>query len=233
MNILIADDDITFSNKLSLDFSMYFKTKLDDISLTLKTSDFFHIKTTQIDIAFLDIDLQICNGIDYGQYLRDLYPHIIIIYISAREDLVFNTFSTGIFQFIRKSKYEQDSILVFEQLNQYLKKKTNKKTLTINGRITTIDLNKVLYIISIGPDVIITLYNKKNYTLKMSIDKILSVLNSSLLIQIQRNLVINFNYLTIVKRTNVVTRDGTNYKVGRKYQNNLIIRYENFIINDY
>ena len=88
---------------------------LDDISLTLKTSDFF-IKSTQIDIAFLNIGLQVCNGIDYGQYLRELYPHIIIIYITAREDLVFNIFSTGIFQFIRKSKYKQDSILVFEQL---------------------------------------------------------------------------------------------------------------------
>ena len=231
MNILIADDDLTFSRQLLSDLSSYFDNEFDDILFEVKATDFFDIKSEDIDVAFLDIDLKVYNGIEYGKYLRKLYPKVIIIYISRREDLVFNTFSTGVFQFIRKSKYHLDSESVFEQLKNYLKKKMYKRILTINGRVTSLDLNDIQYILSIGQDIIITM-PKQNYTFKMSINAILIELDAPFLIQIQRNLVVNFSYLSEVKRAKVVTLDGTVYKVGRKYQDDLIKNYEEFLIND-
>ena len=90
------------------------------IKIWLKCDDFLNIDMEQIDIAFIDIDLNVCNGINIAKYLRQLHPQLIIIFVSRREELVFQTFSTGVFQFIRKSKYIQDSKIVFEQLKKYL-----------------------------------------------------------------------------------------------------------------
>ena len=44
----------------------------------------------------LDIDLNVCNGINIAKYLRQLHPQLIIIFVSRREELVFQTFSTGV-----------------------------------------------------------------------------------------------------------------------------------------
>lgn len=231
MNVLIVDDDIQFSKQLSKDFLSYFSYK-NNLSIEIKNTDFFDIHSTYIDIALLDIDLQIKNGIDFGEFLRKLFPKIIIIFVSAREDMVFNTFSAGVFQFIRKSQYEHDSKIVFDQLKKYLKKRSHFRTLTINGRVVTINLNDVQYIIALGQDIIIKSGNG-NHTLKSSIKDILSILDCSLFVQIQRGIVVNFNYLKVVQKNKVITADNVEYVVGRKYRNSIIKKYEDYLLDAY
>ena len=115
MNILIVDDDKQFINLLKNDFLNYFSYQFNDIHIESKYDDYFHIESQKIDIAFIDIDLNTYNGINYAKLFRKKYnQNIIIIFISNREDLVFETLTTGVFQFIRKQKYDHDKLIVFE-----------------------------------------------------------------------------------------------------------------------
>ena len=58
----------------------------------------------------MDIDLVIQNGINLVKQLKMINADLIVIFISAREDLVFDTFSVEPFQFIRKKHYDQDDL---------------------------------------------------------------------------------------------------------------------------
>ena len=140
----------------------------------MKCDHFLELDKEDIDVAFIDIDLNVCNGINIAKYLRKLHPQLIIIFVSRREELVFQTFSTGVFQFIRKSKYNQDTQIVFEQLKKHLLQNNQKHILVINGRKTVIKTNTIQYILSIGHDVVIKT-NDHEYTLKSSIQDMLDM----------------------------------------------------------
>lgn len=50
------------------------------------------------------------------------------------------------------------------------------------------------------------------------------------LIQIQRNLIINFYFIKDVKATTIITMDDNEYKIGRKYQKDFVTQYEEFLL---
>ncbi|MGN1183467.1 MAG: LytR/AlgR family response regulator transcription factor [Faecalibacillus sp.] len=229
MKVIIIDDDYLFAKTLKEDVYHYFKQIDNDLSITLKCDHFLDFEMEEIDIAFIDIDLNVCNGINIAKFLRKMHPHLIIIFVSRREELVFQTLSTGIFQFIRKSKYKQDSVIVFEQLKKYIEENFDKQILVINGRKTLIKTNSIQYILSIGHDVIIKT-DEKEYTLKSSIQEMLKTFHSRYLIQIQRNLIINFHFIKDVKGNTIMTMDDNEYKLGRIYQKEFINQYEDFLL---
>ena len=47
-------------------------------------------RKTEIDIALLDVALPELNGIDFGQYLQDLYPFVNLIYLSEGPEKAFD-----------------------------------------------------------------------------------------------------------------------------------------------
>ena len=50
-------------------------------------------RKTEIDIALLDVDLPELGGIDLGQYLRELYPFVNLIYLSEGPERAFEAIS--------------------------------------------------------------------------------------------------------------------------------------------
>ena len=226
MNILIVDDQKEMAIQLKNDFESYFK-HYEDMNIEIKTDAFSHIESESVDIAFLDIDLVTANGIHLAQFVKRKFPNVVIIFVSSKEELVFKTFSVDVFQFIRKRKYEKDIQIVFKQLDQYIKNNLNKKSVIVNGRKAVIRPDKVKSILSMGHDVII--FEDKEYTIKSSLLGILEYLDSPYLIQIQRNLAINFNNILDVHRNMITTLDGKEYKIGRTYQEQFHSLYEEFL----
>ena len=226
MNILIVDDQKEMAIQLKNDFESYFK-HYEDMNIEIKTDAFSHIESESVDIAFLDIDLVTANGIHLAQFIKRKFPNVVIIFVSSKEELVFKTFSVDVFQFIRKRKYEKDIQIVFKQLDQYIKNNLNKKSIIVNGRKAVIRPDKVKSILSMGHDVII--FEDKEYSIKSSLLGILEYLDSPYLIQIQRNLAINFNNILDVQRNMITTLDGKEYKIGRTYQEQFHSLYEEFL----
>lgn len=227
MNILLIDDEKELTDKLYHDFITYFHSYKEEFIFEIKNNDFNNIQMKDIDIAFIDIDLKICNGIEIAKKINKRSPQAKIIYFSSREDLVFDTLDTNIFQFIRKSNYSHDIHIVFHKLEKYINK--NKTIISYNGRKVAIDINDIQYIISIGRDVTIHLKDNE-YTLKSSIKDILELFHSPMLVQIQRTFIINMNMIDKVSRSKILTIDKHSYDVGRKYRDNLINQYEEYLM---
>ncbi len=47
-------------------------------------------RKTEIDIAILDVKLSELNGLDFGQYLQELYPFVNLIYLSEDSEQAFD-----------------------------------------------------------------------------------------------------------------------------------------------
>ncbi|WP_028044383.1 LytR/AlgR family response regulator transcription factor [Candidatus Stoquefichus massiliensis] len=233
MNVVIADDDLSFIEKMKSDVleCFSFLNQNDPIELLIFTSDFYNILSlTSIEIIFVDIDLQTnYSGLNLIKHLKRLFPNMITIFISLHDEFVFPALSIGFFQFIRKSKYETDAPKVFKQAKDFFINNIFKVIITSKGRKVSIKLGEIIFILSIGHDILVKT-TTQDYTIISSLEKFMNGINYRDLIQIERNLVINFNYTKDVKKSKVIMIDDEIYTVGRKYQNNLINEYELFLL---
>lgn len=232
MNIMIFEDDVKFAECLSEKIYIYFHELIKSIHIDMITKDFSFDITTNCDIAFVDINLGEKNGITLAKYIKNLSPQTLIIFVSSKEELVFHALSVSTFQFIRKSKFDEDCMRVFEQLYQYILQQEKKILLEIDGRKTVIHINNIQFILSFGRDLLIKTTDNE-YILPSSIKSILNRIEEKSyydLIQISRNQVINLNYIFSIQSSTIVTIDGKNYTIGRKYKDELVNRYEEYLL---
>ena len=227
MNVLIVEDDINFANKLRNEFQTFFQDAISSIKFDIVTNNYDNYDYSFYDIAFLDIQLNDFSGIEVGKRLRMNYPNILLVYVSIRDDLVFDSLSTGVFQFIRKNNYEFDRNIVFNQLrDQFIKQQV--RFLVINKRKELIKMNHIKYIIALGKEIIIS--GEEDYVMRSSLKDILEELDYRYLVQISRNTIINCNFIEKIQLNKVYTLDKKEYVVGRKYLLNLQKIYEEYLL---
>ena len=119
---------------------------------TFASGDKFLSMFTQhyhFDIIFLDIEMPGMDGISVCKKIREIAPNALVIFISNKEDLVFQTFEVQPFRFIRKSEYiKQLPTLV----NGIISKLNALNTCMIcipevsSGDLFSFDVQQVLYV---------------------------------------------------------------------------------------
>lgn len=217
MNVLIVDDDILFSKKLYHDFDSFFRDKNEVQKTDIVSTDFENIKYNNYDIIFMDINLIYLNGIDLSKKIKESKENLILIFVSSQEELVFRSLEVSPFQFIRKTKYDIDCPLVFNQLEAYLNLKSKSIILDIHGRMIKIDIQDIIVCVAIGHDITIHTL-KEDYTIRNTIKGVSKIINHEDFIQVQRGLIVNLRYIDIVENNKIILQNTEEYEIGRKYR---------------
>ena len=229
MKFKIIDDDSNFSVQLKYDLYVHFKDYVNIEDIEILTNDFYKINLIDTDVIFIDIDLEKFDGIELSTQIRNIYPALIIIFISSHENLVFNTLVVRPFQFIRKSKYNEDKYIVFRLLKKHLDMYYRNIILTIKGRMVKINITKIIYCISLGHE--LTIHTEsRDYVIAKSILQFLNLLDSTNFVQIQRNVIINLSYSKEVTKKFVLLSPNYKFNIGRKYQKNLLEYYKKYLL---
>lgn len=109
MHISVCDDD----KEMAIYIASLVKKSAPEYNIEIFTSgEELLACDTKTDIAFLDIELKIINGIDTAAELQKRYPDIIIIFISSYSSYVTDAFSVHAFQYLLKpinvAKFNQE-----------------------------------------------------------------------------------------------------------------------------
>lgn len=110
-HIAICDDEKLALNVLHAAVKNLMEEEgvLGDYEIFFTARDFYErTKTKTFDLIFLDVEMPQISGIKLGKVLRATHDAIKIIYVSGREDRVFETFEVAPFAFVRKSKLLKD-----------------------------------------------------------------------------------------------------------------------------
>lgn len=217
MKILICDDDLDFSKKIAHDFKQYFKDMINDMDIMIVNKDFLDYSNEKVDICFMDIDLIETNGIEIVKKLKIYNKNMIVIFISVREDLVFNTFSVEPFQFLRKNHYEYDMCDTFERLRFKINRRYTKITIRDNKRYIRLDVDDIISVISIMHDLIINTTND-TFVSVGTLKKFYEENKNTNLVQIQKNLIINMDKIYALSKNTITYEDGKEYEIGRVYK---------------
>lgn len=227
MKILICDDDKNFIKQITHDIQHFFSLNID-IQIDAKTHDFLKLDYESYDIVFMDIKLKEIDGIQLAYMIKQKKPQSIIIFVSSMNDLVFDTLSVGIFQFIRKSHYQKDFDKVMRELREYLDNNNRYVLFQSGNRQVKVLVKDIQYVISIGRKTTINCSNQDiicTSTFKEMMEKI----NSPDIIQIQRAVAINVRYVLDMKNWEVQFKNGT-FPIGRKYRDDFLKNYMDYLI---
>lgn len=232
MKCLIIDDDEDFCIKLKGVLVPYFNSIFQNVTIDIICKDFSNAYSTEgYDVFFLDIDLKEKSGIDIAKLIRVRKPEYnqIIIFISARNDLVFESFSVRPFHFVRKSNFNNDMKILLKLLNNYFKNTMKLVTFNYYGRKTSILQKDILYIETYGHNIaIITKENQYEY--RSTMKEALELIGTNFVVQIQRSFAVSLMQIKEIDKDTVTLKNGKSFTIGRKYKETLLQKYKEFLL---
>lgn len=166
LKVGIIDDD---TNALTI-ISGSIKSLLDNKNVatmieTFTNSDELlkHEATNYFDLLFCDIEMPNKNGIQVSFEYKEKHPECEIVFISNREDKVFDSLKVHPFGFIRKKNFIEDIKFL---LNSYFETKKNEKvkpTIVVSFSTTfyKLQLSDIIYIESKRKNQLVYVINKE------------------------------------------------------------------------
>ena len=101
------------------------------------------------DVIFLDIEMPGTDGISVARIIRASSPDALLVFISSRDSLVFDTFEVQPFRFVRKSHFQKEAPELVSAILNRLREKNDRAfciTEPGTGDIYSFDLGSVMYV---------------------------------------------------------------------------------------
>lgn len=201
MNYALLDDDIVFHQKfkeMTKDYISY-----DNCSFYTTSQAFFNDlllkENWHLDVLFLDIELNDESGIDIARRLYSYYPSIVVIFITNKNHMVYDAFGLNVFKFIYKPMFSSKVASLFQsiidefELIKPIKIKAEDNYISLSKKeivLVSLELRKIYFY---------TVDGKVYKSNLHGINESLSLLNSSLFVQINRSEIVNLAYITEIK----------------------------------
>ena len=181
------------------------------------------------DIYFLDIDLKESNGIKIAEKIRKYNYNAIIIFVSAMNDMIFDSLIVQPFHFIRKDNFKNDMDITLNLIKKYVINNYKIITLNLKGRKTAIKLSEIVYLESFLHEIIIhTLSDSYKYI--GTFNSMFELINSSNIIRIHKSYAINMFWMKEIHKEEIIMNNGIILNIGKKYKENVLLSYKEYLL---
>ena len=223
MKVLIIDDDLVFGKKLGNLINEKFGNEKNDIVIKINVSS-IDLKQ-KFDYYFIDIMLEGENGINCGKMIIDKNYFAKIIYMSSEESLVYDTFASKVYFFIRKENLKHDLERLWIKINQDNVKNTDYIEIISDRKRQMILKKEIIYIESNRNKCQIYMI-KEQYEVYITLKSFLNELDSNQYFRLNSYTIINLEYVKSVSGKEVVLINGESFVLKRNY-NDFIDAYHN------
>lgn len=178
--------------------------------------------TSGFDLVFLDISMPDCDGVEYANSIRKKYPNTEIVFISSKEERVFDTFQANPLGFVRKSNFLND---INEVLGRYIAahgkmvERGNEAVFVSKGSKVNVNLDNVMYIEGKGTKQLLNFSNGKEpiEISSTTMEKLENELVEYGFIRAHKGFLVNFRYIkSIGKGHDLTLKNGTVIQISRR-----------------
>lgn len=157
------------------------------------------------DIYFLDIEMPGINGIELCRRIRRIKSAPLVVFISNKESLVFDTFEVEPFRFIRKRFFDELAPDLVKALKVKLEE-TSGDSVTITesytGSIYSFDMNDLLYVEAQRKDCCFV--TKADSTvIRITFQEVMDLLESRNFVQTHRSYCVNLRHIFFIGKDEV------------------------------
>lgn len=231
LKIALLDDDKTALLISKGAIESFFQEKNIAISLDAFNSPLNFLamaKEENYRLVFLDIDMPEINGLEVGKQLKGFNPQTDIIYLSQREDLVFDTLQLHPFGFIRKSKIIQDFASVLELfVNTVLNTNRENKKITISSKTETIsaDIDQVMYIEGNRNYQTFYLKDGSNFDARVLMGELENKLKGNGFIRVHKGYLVNYLFIRMIGINEVTLTNNKVLPLSSKRKDEIMEEY--------
>lgn len=178
-----------------------------------------------INLFILDINMKGINGIDLALLLKEKYPYVEFVFLSAYNNLVHDTLQVRPLYFIRKDHLEKDFKMLFKMLD--LNKYQQKIILTDCEKIKrTIIIDNIVYV-EINSHYLTVFLENNQFTFYLSLKQFIEKVFDNNLVQIHKSYIVNIKKIDYIKGNECFMLGNISLPIGRKYRLKFIDLYRN------
>lgn len=231
--IAVCDDDKTTADIVAGAAEKIFAAHKADASVCV-----FHsakelmkgMRERAFDLLLLDIEMPGADGVELGKLLRKNDDPVDIVFVSAREDRVFETFEVHPFGFVRKSTFVKDISLVIDAFisKRIAMASSAAGALVVNTRegMSSIPVDKIIYIEGCRKDQLAHVTTLvKPVTLCSSMEKLEEKLTDAGFIRAHKGFLINYAYISVIGTDDIRLTTGETLPLSRRKKQEVKERY--------
>lgn len=226
INCLIIDDNPDFISQAKNEIAHWCRSKDCLVSFCKDNYIAYNESLNNIDIIFLDIDLQTSqNGISIAHKLRQASYTGIIVFITSFKEYVFDAYKVDALDYLVKplSQKKLDFCLTRAYVNGQKKYFIYRK----RDEISQIRNDKILYFQSNGHKSEAILESGKIISIPMSFKSLESNL-SECFARCHRTIWVNINKISSLNNKEILLSTGEHLPVGAIYIESLKLQYMNW-----
>lgn len=189
-------------------------------------------KKYKYDLICLDIDMPKLDGISLGKAIRENCPDTDIIFVSNREDKVFDTLlSVRPFGFVRKNNFTSDLVDTLRayivskiDTNNFFMVKTDNNSVTRSLRIVDI-----VYIESLRDHQFINMNDGEKIDIRMTMDEIEKELSKYDIVRSHKGYLVNLKYVQRIDAKVITLSSGTEVGLSRSKSQEVKAQYLRYL----
>lgn len=151
-NIVLCDDNKGFMSLFKSLVNNHFRM-ISDENFLYKIGACFgsgtdlleYINNYDIDVLFLDIDMPELSGFDVAKVMSQNHSKTLIVFMSAYDNFVYESFDYLPFAYMRKEKIAEDLPKVTYRIKDKLLEQTRYVTLTTSNKIIKVNSKEILF----------------------------------------------------------------------------------------
>lgn len=202
LHISVCDDSVefirVFENQLRYQCKQLFSDRIE-----YKICDVFnsaegvlrYINKSKIDVLFLDIDMPGMNGFELAKRLLVINPRIILIFVSAYNHYVFQSFEFLPFAYLRKTKIAEELPGILNRIGKRAYEMSIMIPLDTTEGTTTVNVYSVSYIKAKRNYYIVETENGKTYVCRGTLSQAEKIWTQYQFYRIHSSYIVNMEHI--------------------------------------
>ena len=185
-------------------------------------------KEEMFDLSFLDIDMPEMSGLEVANELVSIKKDSQIIFLSQREDLVFECLKFHPFGFIRKSKLIEDFSLMMNQFYNAMMSAENDETkidIIDKSKTITFKINEIVYIEGDRNYQKIVLKDGASQNIRIPLGSLEERLYKHGFVRIHKGYLVNYLYIRSIGNDEVLLTSGSSLPMSKKRKDEIMKQY--------
>lgn len=192
------------------------------------------LEQERFDLIFLDIQMPKETGIAFGRWLRERGDRTEIVYVSSREDRVFDALVTEPFGFVRKNRFLEDISAVIERyLAKHQRAEGDRQLLVLQQKSGPLRLavSEILYFEGSRKTQLLHRSNGEQVTVYSTMEQLTAQLAEYGFLRVHKGFLVNCRYVSAMQSGEVLLTNGERLPLSRRNSQEIKAQYL-FIIRE-
>ncbi len=232
MRIAICDDNALSVNML--------RDTIDNCVQDYREIDFFSFssgeeivsahtrKGLRFDMIFMDIKLKKMNGIDAAKIIRGVDDDVLIFFVTAYMDYVFQGYEARAFRYILKPYTDEQIKKEFGCAMRELFENEKRYTIQTKANILSYNIDDILYLESIKRQIcIVTIHGREYFYSKLSAEE--EKLAPYGFVRIHQSFLVNMSYIKTIIENSIYLTDDTVLPISKNRKREALLSYTKYL----